>query len=66
MDDYNRAIWVYLLKHKTEVYDKLVGFCSIINTQFDLNVRKFRSNIGGEFMNFRPISLKIKFYVDVP
>ena len=51
VDDYSRAIWVYLLKDKTEVYDKLVGFCSMINTQFDLKVQKVRSDNGKEFMN---------------
>ena len=51
MDDYSKAIWVYLLKDKIEVYEKLVSFCSMVNTQFDLKVQRIRSDNGREFMN---------------
>ena len=36
VDDYSHAIWVYLLKDKTETYDKLISFCSMVKTQFDI------------------------------
>ena len=51
VDDYSRAIWVYLLKDKIEVYEKLVSFYSMVNTQFDLKVQRIHSDNGREFMN---------------
>ena len=44
---------VYLLKDKTEVYEKLIGFCSVVNTQFELNVQRIHTDNGREFMNRR-------------
>jgi len=51
VDDYSRAIWFYLLKDKIEVSEKLISFCSMVNTRFDLKVQRIRSDNGREFMN---------------
>jgi len=51
LDDYSRATWVYLFKDKTEVYEKLIGVCSMVNTQFELQVQRIRSDNDREFMN---------------
>ena len=38
VDDFSRAIWVYLLKDKSEACDKLINFCTMVKTQFDVTV----------------------------
>ncbi|GJU98562.1 ribonuclease H-like domain-containing protein [Tanacetum coccineum] len=39
VDDYSRAVWVYLLKTKDEVFDHLVSFIKLIATQFSKAVK---------------------------
>ena len=34
VDDYSRAVWVYLIKHKDEASDCLINFHKMIETQF--------------------------------
>jgi len=51
VDDYARAVWVYLPKDKIEVYGKIVRFCSMVKTQFDISVQKMRCDNGTEFTN---------------
>ena len=73
VDDYTRALWVYLLKDKMEVYEELVDFCSLVQTQFDLLIQKVRSDNGMEFTN-RPLQtyfhdngiVQENSYIDTP
>ncbi|KAJ9555736.1 LOW QUALITY PROTEIN: hypothetical protein OSB04_010350 [Centaurea solstitialis] len=44
LDDFTYFVWVYPLKHKTEVYDKFIQFCTLIKTQFECDM-------GREFDN---------------
>ena len=44
VDDYTRSLWVYLLKDKMEVSGKIVSFCSMVSTQFDISVQKVHSD----------------------
>lgn len=38
-DDYSRAVWVYLLKSKSEVYEYIESFIKRVLTQFGLKVK---------------------------
>ncbi|KAI3500537.1 hypothetical protein L1887_36359 [Cichorium endivia] len=51
VDDYTRAVWVYLLKSKDEVFDNLVVFFNMLKLQFSKNVKVFRTDNGSEFVN---------------
>ena len=49
VDDYSRAVWIFLLRDKTETYEKLVNFRSVMKTQFVFVVQCVRSDNESEF-----------------
>ena len=51
VDDYTRAVWVYLIKAKTEVFGCIYAFFNLIRSQFKKTVKIFRSDNGTEFVN---------------
>ncbi|KAJ0922526.1 putative RNA-directed DNA polymerase [Helianthus annuus] len=51
VDDYSRAVWVYLMEHKNEVFDNIKSFFNMIKTQFGKTIKTFRSDNGTEFVN---------------
>lgn len=51
VDDYTRAVWVYLLKEKSVVPEILISFRSMVQTQFNTRVKVLRSDNGTEFTN---------------
>ena len=50
VDDYSRAVWLYLLPDKTQVPNRLQEFIALVKRQFDHNVKILRSDNGTEFM----------------
>ena len=51
IDDYNRTIWLHLLKTKEEVLKIIVQFCEMIYNQFGKRIKRFQSCNGTEFLN---------------
>lgn len=51
VDDYSRAVWVFLLKSKDEVYLNIKVFFNLLKNQFGKTVKIFRSDNGTEFLN---------------
>ncbi|KAJ0808240.1 putative RNA-directed DNA polymerase [Helianthus annuus] len=51
VDDYSRAVWCYLLKSKTEVFENIKYFYELVLTQFKSKIKVFRSDNGTEFVN---------------
>ncbi|KAL4562996.1 hypothetical protein LXL04_027027 [Taraxacum kok-saghyz] len=51
VDDCTRMIWIYFLKHKSEVPEKFANFHTMIQTQFQKLIQILRSDNGGEFVN---------------
>lgn len=49
VDDFSRAVWVFLLQDKTETCERLIEFCSMVKNQFGLCVQRVRSDNGTEF-----------------
>lgn len=49
VDDHSRAVWIYLIKEKSEVTGCLRHFCAMVKTQYDKIVKKIRSDNGTEF-----------------
>ena len=46
VDDCSRCTWVYLLKHKSQTQSILVGFCTMVETQFSKKVKTIKSDNG--------------------
>ncbi|KAI3507425.1 hypothetical protein L1887_22411 [Cichorium endivia] len=53
VDDFSRAIWVFLIKHKSEASDCLISFHNMVKTQFSKQIKRVRSDNGGEFTSNR-------------
>nr|GLL25232.1 uncharacterized protein LOC109182622 [Ipomoea trifida] len=49
LDDHNRAVWVYLMKAKSEVRSLIIQFCNLVENQFGTTVKCIRSDNGLEF-----------------
>ena len=49
IDDFTRFTWIYFLKNKSEVYDIFLNFQSLIVNQFNINIKAFHSDWGGEY-----------------
>ncbi|XP_021756883.1 uncharacterized protein LOC110721955 [Chenopodium quinoa] len=49
VDDYSRAVWIYLLNDKTEVFKMFMSFIAMIDRQFSQKIKIVRSDNGTEF-----------------
>ncbi|KAJ4796184.1 Retroelement pol polyprotein-like [Rhynchospora pubera] len=60
VDDFTRAVWVYLIAEKSEVASLIQSFCKMVQTQFCRHVKCVRSDNGAEFKS----GLVSKFYAE--
>jgi transposase InsO family protein len=51
VDDYSRFTWVFFLHNKSETQDVLKKFLKRAQNEFDVKVKKIRSDNGSEFKN---------------
>ncbi|KAH9647724.1 Integrase catalytic domain-containing protein [Citrus sinensis] len=51
IDDYSRRVWVYVLKHKDQVFGKFREWKFLVENQTGLKVKKLRTDNGLEFCN---------------
>ncbi|GJT86255.1 ribonuclease H-like domain-containing protein [Tanacetum coccineum] len=51
VDDFTRAVWVYLIKSKDEVPHLITIFYNLIENQFKRKIKVFRSDNKTEFVN---------------
>ncbi|XP_062100880.1 uncharacterized protein LOC133806808 [Humulus lupulus] len=58
VDDYSRAVWVYLLCNKTEIETMFMNFVAFVDRQFDKKIKRVRSDNGTEFNCLRDYILK--------
>ncbi|CAH9071582.1 unnamed protein product [Cuscuta epithymum] len=54
VDDFSRAVWVYLLRDKKEVYRFFLSFIATVEKQFEVPVKIVRSDNGTEFKCLLP------------
>ena len=47
-DDFSRFGYVYLMKHKSEAFDKFKDFKNEVQNQLGKSIKALRSNQGGE------------------
>jgi histone deacetylase 1/2 len=51
IDDYSKFTWIYLLKHKSEVFARFREFQSLVERQFNKKIRAVQSDWGGEYQS---------------
>ena len=49
IDDASRYTWVYVLKHKSEVFSKFKEWKSLVENLYDRKIKTLRSDNGGEY-----------------
>jgi histone deacetylase 1/2 len=49
IDDYSKFTWIYLLKHKSDVFQKFRDFQQHVERLFDCKILAFQSDWGGEY-----------------
>lgn len=57
IDDFSRKVWVYVMKHKSESFDKFKVWLAVVENQTGKKLKVLRSDNGGEykdteFLNF--------------
>ena len=54
IDDCSRATWIYLLRNKPDVKEIIPRFFALIHTQFEVQIKAFRSDNAPElqFLEF--------------
>jgi transposase InsO family protein len=51
IDCYSRMTWVYLMRHKDEVFKCFRDFCAYVKNQFNTQVQMIRTDNGTEYVN---------------
>lgn len=53
IDDHSRKVWVYFLKHKSEVFEAFKIWKAMVENETGLKVKKLRTDNGGEYEDTR-------------
>ena len=51
IDDHSRFMWSYLLKEKSEAFEKFKGFKTLVEQETREKIKIFRTDRGGEFLS---------------
>jgi hypothetical protein len=51
-DDYSRYGYVYLMRHKSESFEKFKEFKTEVENQLNKNIKALRSDRGGEYLSY--------------
>ncbi|KAI3746199.1 hypothetical protein L6452_08623 [Arctium lappa] len=51
LDDFTQYTWVFPMKFKSETFSKISQFHKYIQTQFNMTIKAFQCDLGGEFDN---------------
>ena len=49
IDDFSRKVWVYVLKHKSEAFEKFKDWLTLIENQTERRVKRLRTDNGLEY-----------------
>jgi hypothetical protein len=68
IDDYSKFIWIYLLRHKSEVSKYFLEFQSLVERLFNRKIFAVQSDWGGEYerLNSHFCTLSISHHVSCP
>jgi hypothetical protein len=59
VDDYSKFTWVYLLKHKSQVFEKFREFQNLVERTFDRKIIAVQTDWGGEYEKLNPFFTQI-------
>jgi histone deacetylase 1/2 len=59
IDDYTKFTWIYLLKYKSEVFQKFQEFQTLVERQFDRKILAMQTDWGGEYEKLNSFFTKI-------
>jgi histone deacetylase 1/2 len=59
IDDYSKFTWIYLLKHKSEVFEKFREFQSLVERTFNRKIIALQSDWGGKYEKLNSIFTKV-------
>ena len=51
IDDSSRKVWVYFLKHKSDIFGAFKTWKVMVENETDLKVKTLQSDNGGEHVN---------------
>jgi transposase InsO family protein len=51
-DDFSRYGYIYLMKNKSETFEKFKEFQREVKNQLDRKIKQLRSDQGGEYLSF--------------
>jgi hypothetical protein len=59
INDYSKFTWIYLLKYKSEVFQKFQDFQNLVERLFDRKIIAVQTDWGGEYEKLNPFFTKI-------
>lgn len=59
IDDYSKFVWIYLLKHKSDVFSVFHDFQQLVKRQFSKKIKAVQSDWGGEYEKLNSFFTKI-------
>jgi hypothetical protein len=59
IDDFSKFTWIYLLKNKSEVFQKFKEFKALVERLFDKKILAVQTDWGGEFQKLHPFFTQI-------
>jgi hypothetical protein len=59
IDDFSKFVWIYTLKHKTEVFERFHEFQSIVERLFDRKILAMQTDWGGEYQRLNSFFQRI-------
>lgn len=51
LDDFAHYVWTFTLRHKSDITNVFISFCTLVKTQFNVHVKTLQCDNGGEFQN---------------
>ncbi|WVZ95434.1 LOW QUALITY PROTEIN: hypothetical protein U9M48_041200 [Paspalum notatum var. saurae] len=59
IDDFSKFVWIYLLKNKSEVFQKFHDFQNMVERMFDRKIISMQTDWGGEYEKLHSFFTKI-------
>jgi hypothetical protein len=59
IDDFSKFTWIYLIKHKSDVFHKFQDFQAMVERQFNKKILAVQSDWGGEYERLNSFFTKI-------
>ena len=62
IDDYSKFTWIYLLRHKSDAFQRFHDFQNIVERMFDRKIVAMQTNWGGEYQKLNSFSNALAFH----